>query len=197
VFESQRYRLQRPNPRWHSGASIDRLPQLTSRSNHDDQRVRVAPTSLEPSPNGSSANISPHRLWEETKRKTLGREVPVAVLAAGWYREHGRPLRIAVDTPLSLFELKTATIAADKTGGMNHITRTFMYQVLHLLSAGVQPIFVFDGSQKPTEKGTAHPAAVKLCPHVAGLAEHGLSSASRRRIDVSSLRTEDDLKCER
>jgi len=72
-----------------------------------------------------------------------------------------------------------------------------MYQVLHLLSAGVQPIFVFDGSQKPTEKGTTHPAAVKLCPHVAGLAEHGLSSASRRRIDASSLRTEDDLKCER
>ncbi|KAI0123671.1 PIN domain-like protein [Xylariales sp. AK1849] len=35
---------------------------------------------------------------------------------------------------------------------MNHATRTLYFTVLHLVSAGVQPIFVFDGPGKPAVK---------------------------------------------
>ncbi|KAK0647145.1 PIN domain-like protein [Cercophora newfieldiana] len=72
--------------------------------------------------------------------------------------------------------------------GMNHIVRTFYYQVLHLLAAGVHPIFVFDGPQKPVEKGPAHPAHIKPCIHVAHL-QNGNHSTHLAAIDPANARS--------
>ncbi|KAB5582857.1 PIN domain-like protein, partial [Coniochaeta sp. 2T2.1] len=94
-------------------------------------------------------------LWEQVRKVSKGDDVvDIASLSAECFYEKGRPLRVAVDTPLAIFEFKEATRMADKAGGMNHTSRTFLYSVLHLLAAGVDPIFVFDGTQKPPEKGS-------------------------------------------
>jgi hypothetical protein len=50
------------------------------------------------------------------KKVTPGREATLAKLCAEFFKENGRPLRIAVDTPLAIFELKAATMAAEKAG---------------------------------------------------------------------------------
>jgi len=73
---------------------------------------------------------------------------------------------------------------------MNHTTRDFYWHVLHLLRAGVEPIFVFDGPGKPAEKGSRHPSAQQPCRHIAGSSNHV-------RILAPSTRTEADIKCER
>lgn len=75
-------------------------------------------------------------------------------------------------------------------GGMNHTTRTFFYHVLHLLRAGVEPFFVFDGPGKPAEKGSRHPTVNQPCRHIAG-------SRNRIRLTASSARTSADMTCER
>lgn len=71
---------------------------------------------------------------------------------------------------------------------MNHTLRTFFFHVLHLLSSGVNPIFVFDGPGKPAEKGSSHPSAIRSCRHV---------GPDRVRITASSHRSHDDVACER
>lgn len=45
-----------------------------------------------------------------------GYEVKLARLSADCFHEKGRPLRIAVDTPLAIFQFKEATIAAETAG---------------------------------------------------------------------------------
>ena len=47
---------------------------------------------------------------------TPGREVSLSELSAECFRDNGRPLRIAVDTPLAIFQFKAATLVAEKTG---------------------------------------------------------------------------------
>lgn len=37
-------------------------------------------------------------------------------------------------------------------GGMNHPTRTLYYHIQHLLRAGIQPLFIYDGPHKPRVK---------------------------------------------
>lgn len=122
---------------------------------------------------------------------TTGREVSLATLSAECFDKKGRPLRVAVDTPLALFEFKAAT-AIPGIRGMNHIVRGFYYHVLHLLSAGAHPLFVFDGPQKPLPKGSAHPESVKPCKHA-----KGLLSELRRRNEPLSARTKEEAECER
>ena len=48
---------------------------------------------------------------------------------------------------------------------MNHVLRDFLFQALHLLTAGVEPVFVFDGPGKPVEKNSEHPAHIRPCVH--------------------------------
>ena len=67
-------------------------------------------------------------------------------LTAESFREHGRPLRIAIDFAIWQFQNQAAR------GGSNPAIRTLFYRLVRLLATPVQPIFVFDGPHKPTFK---------------------------------------------
>ena len=175
-------------------------------SNHDSQRVcRFFPRTYE----ASIVDPSRCRLWKRVHEATDGRYVSLATLSAECFAEKKRPLRMAIDTPLAVFELKTAIAAANQNlrqqningegmSGMNHIVRDFYYQALHLLAAGVEPIFVFDGPQKPMEKGVAHPAHVQPCVHVASFqsGNSGLPGASIGNARASGSRDMATRLCE-
>ncbi|KAI5359390.1 putative XPG/Rad2 endonuclease, XPG-I domain, PIN-like domain superfamily, yen1, H3TH [Septoria linicola] len=75
-----------------------------------------------------------------------GERVSVAKLAAHHFTTTGRPLRLAVDISIWLFQ-----ILASK-GGSNPALRTFYYRLLRILSLHIHPLFVFDGPNKPTFK---------------------------------------------
>ncbi|RYP76205.1 hypothetical protein DL769_003676 [Monosporascus sp. CRB-8-3] len=103
--------------------------------------------------------------WEHVRKVTPGEEVTLAQLVAECVREKGRPLRIAIDTPFAVFQYKEATRPVASyvnvngkhvIGGMNHPTRTLYYHIQHLLRAGVQPLFIYDGQGKPPVKRHRH-----------------------------------------
>lgn len=75
-----------------------------------------------------------------------GKRVSLAAFAAQFYLEHGRPLRLAVDIAIWLFQIQSGQ------GGTNPILRTFYYRILRLISLNIQPLFVFDGPHKPLYK---------------------------------------------
>lgn len=83
---------------------------------------------------------------------TTGHVMSLAALKAECMREKGRLLRIVVDAPFAVFQFKHATKQALEYGGMNHPTRTLFYHSLHLLQAGVQPVCIYDGPNKPPVK---------------------------------------------
>lgn len=123
----------------------------------------------------TTADPSWCRLWDLVHEKAEGRYVSFATLSAESFAEKKRPLRIAVDTPLAVLENRTAIATANanlwqqkgtEMSGMNDVVRDFYFQVLHLLAAGVEPIFVFDAPHKPVEKGSMHPAYIQPCIHV-------------------------------
>ncbi|KAK7934716.1 hypothetical protein PG985_000211 [Apiospora marii] len=93
--------------------------------------------------------------WEAVTADYPGRTVRLWELNAEHVAKTGRPMRIAVDAPIDVYKYKTATdhVTADKKyGGMNHPTRTLFYHVCHLLAAGVEPVYVYDGPGKPPIK---------------------------------------------
>ena len=67
-------------------------------------------------------------------------------LAVEHIEETGRPLRIAVDISIWQFQIQAGE------GGKNPALRTLYYRLLKLLALSIQPLFVFDGSQKPPFK---------------------------------------------
>ncbi|KAI9761542.1 MAG: hypothetical protein M4579_000933 [Chaenotheca gracillima] len=75
-----------------------------------------------------------------------GRRVALSKLAVEKFEEAGRPLRVAVD--LSIWQFQTQS----GKGGTNPALRTFYYRLLKLLSLSIQPLFVFDGPQRPAFK---------------------------------------------
>ena len=58
----------------------------------------------------------------------------------------GRPLRVAIDISIWQFQIQSGE------GGKNPALRTLYYRLLRLLALSIQPLFVFDGSQKPPFK---------------------------------------------
>ncbi|TKA79465.1 hypothetical protein B0A55_04213 [Friedmanniomyces simplex] len=70
----------------------------------------------------------------------------LAALAATHYTTHSRPLLLAIDTAIWLFQIQSGR------GGSNPALRTFYYRLLRLLSLGIHPLFVFDGPNKPLFK---------------------------------------------
>ncbi|KKA27467.1 hypothetical protein TD95_001989 [Thielaviopsis punctulata] len=58
----------------------------------------------------------------------------------------GRRLRIAVDIAIWMFQLRSAK------GGSNSDTRGLFYRIVRNLSLGIEPVFVFDGPNKPKVK---------------------------------------------
>ncbi|KAJ1338269.1 holliday junction resolvase YEN1 [Microdochium nivale] len=75
-----------------------------------------------------------------------GQRVSLAKLAITKLEQEGRPLRIAIDISIWQFQAQAAR------GGVNPAIRTLFYRLLRLLSLSIQPIFVFDGPNKPAFK---------------------------------------------
>ncbi|KAM3482379.1 hypothetical protein MY5147_000227 [Beauveria neobassiana] len=75
-----------------------------------------------------------------------GQRVSLSKLAADTLKAEGRPLRIAIDVAIWQFQAQAAR------GGTNPAIRTLFYRLVRLLAIPVQPIFVFDGPNKPTTK---------------------------------------------
>jgi Holliday junction resolvase YEN1 len=72
--------------------------------------------------------------------------VSLAKYSAAHLATHGRPLVIAIDIAIWLFQIQCGK------GGSNPALRTLYYRLLRLLSLNIQPIFVFDGPNKPQWK---------------------------------------------
>ncbi|KAF2036633.1 hypothetical protein EK21DRAFT_105944 [Setomelanomma holmii] len=75
-----------------------------------------------------------------------GRRIALSKLAVEKFEETGRPLRIAIDTSIWLFQIQASK------GGTNPALRTFYYRLLRLIALSIHPIFVFDGPNKPPFK---------------------------------------------
>ncbi|KAK1037700.1 hypothetical protein LTS16_012608 [Friedmanniomyces endolithicus] len=70
----------------------------------------------------------------------------LAALSAAHYTTHSRPLVLAIDIAIWLFQIQSGK------GGSNPALRTFYYRLLRLLSLGIHALFVFDGPNKPLFK---------------------------------------------
>ncbi|GME37154.1 DNA repair protein [Neofusicoccum parvum] len=75
-----------------------------------------------------------------------GDRIALLKLAVEKFEQTGRPLRIAIDTSIWLFQIQSSK------GGTNPALRTFYYRLLRLLSHSINPLFVFDGPNKPPFK---------------------------------------------
>ncbi len=89
------------------------------------------------------------KLWEELAPQ---QSVSLAELSRQCMTINKRPLRLAVDIYPRIFGDKGTTDAVRDSGGMNHAAKNVFYFALHFVEAGVQPIFVYDGPNKPTTK---------------------------------------------
>ncbi|KAJ5293698.1 hypothetical protein PENANT_c002G08762 [Penicillium antarcticum] len=75
-----------------------------------------------------------------------GERVSLAKLAVTHLERTARPIRIAVDISIWLFQVQAGR------GGRNPELRTLFYRLLKLLALPVHPLFVYDGRQKPAFK---------------------------------------------
>ena len=67
----------------------------------------------------------------------------------------GRPFRIAIDIAIWQFQTQSGQ------GGKNPALRILYYRLLKLLALAIQPLFIFDGPERPTFK-----RGVKIAPNV-------------------------------
>lgn len=84
-----------------------------------------------------------HRIYRELGP---GERTALSKLAVEHIEITGRPLRIAIDISIWQFQIQSGE------GGKNPALRTLYYRLLRLLALSIQPLFVFDGSQKPPFK---------------------------------------------
>jgi len=75
-----------------------------------------------------------------------GDRIALSKLAVETYEQKGRPLRLAIDISIWLFQIQSGK------GGTNPALRTFYYRLLRLISLSIHPLFVFDGPNKPPFK---------------------------------------------
>ncbi|KAL7814005.1 hypothetical protein V8C44DRAFT_326950 [Trichoderma aethiopicum] len=75
-----------------------------------------------------------------------GKRVSLSKLASDSFAQHNRPYRIAIDIAIWQFQNQAAR------GGTNPAIRTLFYRLVRLLGTPIQPIFVFDGPNKPKFK---------------------------------------------
>ncbi|KAH6604263.1 flap structure-specific endonuclease [Trichoderma cornu-damae] len=75
-----------------------------------------------------------------------GKRISLSKLASDSFEEHNRPLRLAIDIAIWQFQNQVAR------GGTNPAIRTLFYRLVRLLGTPIQPIFVFDGPNKPKIK---------------------------------------------
>ncbi|KAI4861366.1 hypothetical protein F4820DRAFT_464750 [Hypoxylon rubiginosum] len=75
-----------------------------------------------------------------------GTRISLTKLAIEKLEGTGQPLRLAIDISIWQFQVQAAR------GGSNPAIRTLFYRLLRLLSLSIQPVFVFDGPNKPAFK---------------------------------------------
>ncbi|KAF2744073.1 hypothetical protein M011DRAFT_196456 [Sporormia fimetaria CBS 119925] len=75
-----------------------------------------------------------------------GQRKALSKLAVDKFEETGRPLRLAIDVSIWLFQIQAGK------GGTNPAPRTFYYRLLRLVALCINPVFVFDGPNKPPFK---------------------------------------------
>ncbi|GAB7338012.1 hypothetical protein MBLNU457_4382t1 [Dothideomycetes sp. NU457] len=75
-----------------------------------------------------------------------GKRIALSKLSVEHYIAHSRPLRLAIDISIWLFQIQAGQ------GGSNPALRTFYYRLLRLLTLNIHPLFVFDGPNKPLFK---------------------------------------------
>ena len=75
-----------------------------------------------------------------------GKRIAFSKFAVEFYEKHNRPLRLAIDVSIWSFQIQSGK------GGSNPALRTLYYRLLRLMVLGVQPLFVFDGANKPPFK---------------------------------------------
>ena len=79
-------------------------------------------------------------------KEIKSRRVALSKLSSEHLERTGRPFRIAIDISIWQFQTQAGQ------GGKNPALRTLYYRLLRLLSLCIQPIFVFDGPNKPPLK---------------------------------------------
>ena len=93
-----------------------------------------------------------HGLWETIGKGEL---VPLAKYATDHYKQHGRPLRVAVDEPGWRFnDLTPAQVEfiRSKEPAANPIEKNIMWRILHLMKYNIQLVWVFDGPRRPWKR---------------------------------------------
>jgi Holliday junction resolvase YEN1 len=93
-----------------------------------------------------------HGLWEVIGRGDL---VSLAQYATDHYKQHGRPLRVAVDEPGWRFNNLTPAQVAfirSKEPAANPIEKNIMWRILHLMKYNIQLVWVFDGPRRPWKR---------------------------------------------
>ncbi|PNP45010.1 hypothetical protein TGAMA5MH_03425 [Trichoderma gamsii] len=75
-----------------------------------------------------------------------GKRISLSKLASESFENHNRPFRLAIDIAIWQFQNQAAR------GGTNPAIRTLFYRLVRLLGTPIQPIFVFDGPNKPKFK---------------------------------------------
>ncbi|KAJ5793923.1 XPG N-terminal [Penicillium paradoxum] len=75
-----------------------------------------------------------------------GERISLAKLAVTHLERTARPIRIAVDISIWLFQVQAGR------GGKNPELRTLFFRLLKLLALPIHPLFVYDGPQKPAFK---------------------------------------------
>lgn len=76
----------------------------------------------------------------------VGERVSLANVAGSHLEQTARPIRIAVDISIWLFQVQASR------GGKNPELRTLYFRLLKLLALPVHPLFVYDGRHKPPFK---------------------------------------------
>lgn len=75
-----------------------------------------------------------------------GKRISLTKLATDHLEQTGRPLKVAIDISIWQFQVQAAK------GGSNPAIRTLFYRLLRLLGLHIEPIFIFDGPNKPVFK---------------------------------------------
>ncbi|KAM0706851.1 hypothetical protein Q7P35_006181 [Cladosporium inversicolor] len=91
-------------------------------------------------------------LWEVIGRGDL---VSLAQYATDHYKQHGRPLRVAVDEPGWRFNNLTpaqVTFIRSKEPAANPIEKNIMWRILHLMKYNIQLVWIFDGPRRPWKR---------------------------------------------
>lgn len=75
-----------------------------------------------------------------------GERISLARLAVNHLQRNARPLRVAIDISIWLFQVQAGR------GGANPELRTFFFRLVRLVGLPIHPLFIYDGPQRPSYK---------------------------------------------